>query len=490
MKTRSLVWLQQLARACRRGLTRRGRPSRRRPALEVLETRTVPAVYRVTGFADGLGLVTPSVTPGVNFDATTLRAAVIAANASVGVADTIILPGGTYHLTLADTGGPEDTAASGDLDITDNLTIASAVSTVVIDATGLGDRVFKILPSATGPAPTVSMNGLTIQGGQAPVGDTPLASTDNSLGGGILNEGSLTLTDCVVQGNLAQGAAFNDVGSGNGGNGSGGGIFTAGPMLSLIRTQVLNNRALGGSAISQPNTSGFASGGTGAGGGIACPFVGVTGNLFTGTITLTDSTVSDNLAALALTDSTVSSNRATNDGGGIRESVPESITLHNDTITANVADSDANGTGDGGGVWSDGSVTAASTIIAGNFDNTSAPRDRQPRHHVPAVHHRRQPGQQPDRQPHRRLWLLRRHQRSGRRPQPRAAAPGQLRRPDRDARPAAHQPGHRQGLQPRRPGFRPAREPLPAHRRAADRCRRLRGAKRQPVRHRLPGQQQ
>src|SRR5262245_39242783 len=108
MKTRSLNWLQPLARACRRGLTRRGRSPRRRPALvmETLEARTVPAVYQVTGFADGPGTVTPSVTPGVNFDATTLRAAVIAANASVGVADTINLPAGLYMLNLA--GAPEN----------------------------------------------------------------------------------------------------------------------------------------------------------------------------------------------------------------------------------------------------------------------------------------------------------------------------------------------------------------------------------------------
>src|SRR5436309_3385881 len=116
MSIRSLDWLQQLARAFRRGLTRTDRAPRCRfaPALETLEQRTVPAVYQVTGTADGLGVITPSVTPGVNFDATTLRAAVIAANASVGVADTINLPAGTYTLTLTNPGGvPEGAAASG-----------------------------------------------------------------------------------------------------------------------------------------------------------------------------------------------------------------------------------------------------------------------------------------------------------------------------------------------------------------------------------------
>ena len=73
---------------------------------------------------------------------TTLRAAIMEANALAGH-QTIALGAGTYKLTIPGTG--EDGAATGDLDVGDDLTIAGvdAVSTI-IDGGGL-DRVFEIL---------------------------------------------------------------------------------------------------------------------------------------------------------------------------------------------------------------------------------------------------------------------------------------------------------------------------------------------------------
>jgi hypothetical protein len=49
------------------------------------------------------------------------REAVIAANSSPGM-DTIVLPAGTYQLALGSRA--EDGATGGDLDITDQLTVA------------------------------------------------------------------------------------------------------------------------------------------------------------------------------------------------------------------------------------------------------------------------------------------------------------------------------------------------------------------------------
>src|SRR5579862_4609572 len=49
-----------------------------------------------------------------------LRGAIIAANAAGG-ADTVMVPAGTYNLTIKGVG--EDMAATGDLDITDDLTL-------------------------------------------------------------------------------------------------------------------------------------------------------------------------------------------------------------------------------------------------------------------------------------------------------------------------------------------------------------------------------
>ena len=71
----------------------------------------------------------------------TLRAAVQQANALTGP-DTIMLPAGTYTLTIS--GRCEDTAATGDLDITEDLTITGAgAATTIIDGGGI-DRIFDV----------------------------------------------------------------------------------------------------------------------------------------------------------------------------------------------------------------------------------------------------------------------------------------------------------------------------------------------------------
>src|ERR1700730_15246105 len=72
-----------------------------------------------------------------------LRAAVQEANATPG-ADNIVVPPGTYKLTL--TGANEAFAATGDLDIMEDVTIQGAgSSTTIID--GLqADRVFETYP--------------------------------------------------------------------------------------------------------------------------------------------------------------------------------------------------------------------------------------------------------------------------------------------------------------------------------------------------------
>src|SRR5438105_616173 len=98
--------------------------ARYRPRLEALEDRLVPSTINVTTTADGV--------PG------SLRAAIIQANSSHGH-DTIIVPAGTYTLTLA--GANEDYAATGDLDIRGDMTISGAgADTTIIDGGGL-DRV-------------------------------------------------------------------------------------------------------------------------------------------------------------------------------------------------------------------------------------------------------------------------------------------------------------------------------------------------------------
>jgi len=98
----------------------------------------------------------------------TLREAIINANtdsdttsgdcAAGSGADVIDLPMGTY--TLSVTGSGEDASFTGDLDITDDLTITGAGwATTIIDGGGI-DRVFHILSGAT-----TEISGVTIRNG-------------------------------------------------------------------------------------------------------------------------------------------------------------------------------------------------------------------------------------------------------------------------------------------------------------------------------------
>jgi CSLREA domain-containing protein len=124
-----------------------------------------------------------------------LREAVIAANGNPG-AETIVLPAGTYTLSRP---GHEDAAATGDLDLRDDLAIAGSGATgTIVDGGGL-DRVFEIPEGVT-----VSISGVAVTQGRAVPGE----------GGGILNEGTLTLTDVA----LTENDGFNSGGISNRGS--------------------------------------------------------------------------------------------------------------------------------------------------------------------------------------------------------------------------------------------------------------------------------
>jgi hypothetical protein len=111
--------------------------------------------------------------------------------------DTINLPAGTFTLTIA--GANEDLGAVGDLDITKNLTItgSGAATTTINTAAAWNNLVFHVVTGNT-----FSISGVTISGGNIPGGN----------GGGIFNEGTLTVANCTFQNNQANtgGAIFNN----------------------------------------------------------------------------------------------------------------------------------------------------------------------------------------------------------------------------------------------------------------------------------------
>src|SRR5262249_4612826 len=99
--------------------------------------------------------------------------------------DTIIVPAGTYTLAIAGTG--EQFAATGDLDLRSDMTIKGAgMLSTIIDGGAL-DRVFEVNSG------TITISDLTIRNGNAGA----------DVGGGILSNSVLTLTNCLIAGNSA-----------------------------------------------------------------------------------------------------------------------------------------------------------------------------------------------------------------------------------------------------------------------------------------------
>ena len=170
--------------------------------------------------------------------------------------------------------------------------------------TGGNYRIFTISSGVT-----ATISGLTISNGNAGTGD----------GGGILNDGALTLTNCHITGNTAVG---------------GGGISnTLGNSLTLTQSTVSGNTATGSST----------------GGGIAS----------IGGTTITNSTISGNI---------VTGSNGGN-GGGLRLS-SAGASIANSTITNN----SAAGANSAGGLRDNlAPVNIRNSIIAGNVGNTTVP---------------------------------------------------------------------------------------------------------------------
>ncbi|HEX8916397.1 MAG TPA: choice-of-anchor Q domain-containing protein [Humisphaera sp.] len=154
---------------------------------ERLEPRRLFATYVVTGLADAAGTVTG--TGPATFAATTLRAAINAANARAG-ADAITFAAG----------------ARGTIQLDEAL--PTLTGQVAVDGPGAGALTVRRKASAdtdfsifrVAPTATAAINGLTVSGGTGT--GAPLYDYASALqGGGIFNEGTLSVRDCTFAGN-------------------------------------------------------------------------------------------------------------------------------------------------------------------------------------------------------------------------------------------------------------------------------------------------
>ena len=244
----------------------------------------------------------------------TLREAVSTANSGVPsgnapgecqlIPDALEIPAGTYTLSIV--GAQEDENLTGDLDLQVDLTLngAGAENTIIQAGQDAESAIDRVLDIHR----SAQINALTIAHGSA-------SSLPTDDGGGISHGGGglFVLADSVIRDNIAEG--------------QGGGLSISADYSYITNSAIIGNQSK-----------------THVGGGLF---------LFGSHHTIANSTVSQNQAA--------------DDGGGVYLKGTDLYLTHV-TITDNVSDSDNNGSGDGGGLFSENKLTLISTIIAGNDD--------------------------------------------------------------------------------------------------------------------------
>jgi len=260
---------------------------------------------------------------------------------------------------------------NGELAISKDITIIGPGATqLAID----GNRNGLVFDFKAG---NITVSGLTISNGRL-LGLAGSFEVDGhaAVGGGILNQAILGLSECAIQSNSVVGGQGGPTGSGfagYGGNGFGGGIANLG-TLTLTRCTLGANSAIGGAGGAASSGGSDGVGGQGYGGGL------YNSNI----LTIVGCTFSSNNATagaggggpgggngggiynettMALTNCTLSGNVANGSsfdfGGGI-DDVGSGTTLWSSTVAGNRA-------GYGGGFQvGGGTPNVGNTIIAGN----------------------------------------------------------------------------------------------------------------------------
>lgn len=307
----------------------------------------------------------------------TLREAVLAANNHAGK-DKIALPERkTYNLSIENADPNEDAAATGDLDVTQSLTVSHrGKGRAKVDANGI-DRVFELLPGGS-----TTFKKLVIRGGNDAVDD------EDGGGGGIQAlDANVTLRRSSVSRNNADenyggGIELNDEAglsmsrsslSNNHSDSDSGALEAGGGPVVIKRSKVNGNTADGSAAlyldtdetvrIEQSTIAGNHSDGPGAIGAYAP------------TTTIENSTIANNVSEggagggieaqddVRITNSTIAGNTSDEDGGGIF------VADSNDSLVMNATTVVRNASGDdGGGIFTDSDepVEIQNSLIALN----------------------------------------------------------------------------------------------------------------------------
>jgi len=172
----------------------------------------------------------------------TLREAINATNSDEGLNTINFAPSVTGSISLQ--------ANLGTLNVNGDTIITGPGARSLTVSGNTAIRVFQVNTGSS------TMSGLTIRDGTY---NAPSSGGAAGFGGGIYNQATLTLNDCAVINNTANGAT-NSVVGGAGGAGAGGGVFNGG-SLTLNRCTIGFNKANG--AAGNSRTFGAGSGGAG-----------------------------------------------------------------------------------------------------------------------------------------------------------------------------------------------------------------------------------
>jgi hypothetical protein len=332
--------------------------------------------------------ITPSgviTVTDVNDDGTanSLRGAITQSNTDAGTtADTIQLLAGPYTLSIPNTANNHDVSGSqGDLNITSTSheldivgktdDFGKPLTVITVDQTKLLDRVFEIGQPGGSAGITVVFKNLIIENGfaQDDGGAGTVAGHTEARGGGILDYGGhVTLSNVVLENNQAVGGNSSDLIHGTPHYAEGGGIYALNGSLTINNSAIQNNSANGDSG-----TKDHPDGQAGYGGGIEY----FSQNPPTpAKLTLTNSTVTKNIAEGGPQAPSSTGKGGDGDGGGVGITTASNSKVTATITDCTISDNDAihgapgaDGKGQGGGVYFVGDNSGAILQI---FNSTIA----------------------------------------------------------------------------------------------------------------------